>query len=131
MCVAGVMLMVACLTSNQIVRVRISLPAFSAFSVDVLWTSATRVPLPALKMSGWQNGKAAYLEIIMVTIEIYPEEEKPEWMKLGAWCYCWGESYDVFYVEIIGKNAAFLKTKGGRGHGWESFRKLHRGEQGK
>jgi hypothetical protein len=59
-------------------------------------------------------------------IEIYPECPKPDWMKVGAWCFCWGEAYDKFIVDKVGKNAAFLLTEGGLAHGWESFKKLHR-----
>lgn len=62
----------------------------------------------------------------MKTIEIYPDTPKPDWMKKGTWCYCWGEANDKFIVEIVGKNAAFLKTESGYDHGWESFTKLHR-----
>lgn len=46
-------------------------------------------------------------------------------MKVGAWCYCWGEAFDRFTVSQVGTNAAFLMI-GGRAHGWESFTKLHR-----
>ena len=53
-------------------------------------------------------------------IDIYPECEPPEWMEVGAWCYCWGEAQDKFTV------AALLLDSGGHCHGLESFTKLHR-----
>lgn len=61
-------------------------------------------------------------------IEVYPECSTPEWMKRGARCTCNGEGSQVYLVETIGKNMAFLMTLGGRGHGWESFTKLHKAE---
>ena len=62
----------------------------------------------------------------MPTIEIYLKCEKPDWMKVGAWCYCYGEAYDKFKVVMVLKNAAVLNTWGGKAHGTESFAKLHR-----
>ena len=60
-------------------------------------------------------------------IDIYPEVEKPEWVKVGAWCYCWGEGFDKFRIVTVGKNAAILEGwDNKRPQGWESFAKLHR-----
>lgn len=58
----------------------------------------------------------------MPTIEIYPEFPKPSWMKVGEWCYCWGEGDDVFRVAMVCDKGAVLD-----GHGMESYSKLHRG----
>jgi hypothetical protein len=67
----------------------------------------------------------------MPTIEIYPQCPKPDWMKVGATCFCLGEAQDVFIVDTVGNNAAFLVTSGKKrlGHGWESFTKLYKNIQ--
>ena len=64
----------------------------------------------------------------MTTIDIYPKCRKPSWLKVGVKCLCWGEGNDILTVVEIGKNAAFMEKGLGkyrRGHGWESFKKLH------
>lgn len=61
-------------------------------------------------------------------IEIYPECPKPNWIVVGAWCYCHGEAKDRFKIVRIGKNAAILENTNGNIHGWESFTKLHLGK---
>ena len=63
----------------------------------------------------------------MPTIEIYPNCPKPEWLVVGAWCYCRGEAFDRFTVEAVFDRAATLLTASGHAHGLESFGKLHRG----
>lgn len=60
--------------------------------------------------------------------EIYPECEKPHWLKKGAWTYCLGEGLEKYKVGEIGKNAAVLYNLRGECHGWESFTKLFRTE---
>ena len=62
----------------------------------------------------------------MPTIDIYPECQKPHWMKLGACCYCLGEGNEKFTVDRVFKNAATLLTASGCAHGMESFTKLYK-----
>lgn len=62
----------------------------------------------------------------MPTIEIYPEADKPKWLKPGAWCYCLGEAKDKFTIDKVFKNSATLLTASGNQHGLESFTKLYR-----
>lgn len=62
-------------------------------------------------------------------IEIYPECPKPDWIVVGAWCYCHGEGSDRFKIVHIGKNAAVLEKTNGSAQGWESFKKLHQGKE--
>ena len=61
-------------------------------------------------------------------IEIYPECEKPDWVKEGVDCHCHGEGgLTILTIKEIGENAAFLyKDKACTNmHGWESFTKLY------
>jgi hypothetical protein len=62
----------------------------------------------------------------MTTIEIYPDCPKPEWMEVGAWCYCLGEGNQKYTIEQVFNVSATLLTANGRGHGMESFNKLYR-----
>jgi hypothetical protein len=57
-------------------------------------------------------------------LEVYPDCEKPEWLRVGVKCKCWGEGEDILTVSSIGKNACRMK-KGDKDHGWESIKKLH------
>jgi hypothetical protein len=61
----------------------------------------------------------------MTTINIYPDCPKPEWMAVGAWCYCLGEGRDRFTVGVICDKAAALINAQGEEHGLESFTKLY------
>ena len=60
-----------------------------------------------------------------ITIELYPETPRPDWVKIGAICMCLGEGYDLYRIVQLRSNAAVLETLNGDCHGWESFSKLH------
>lgn len=62
-----------------------------------------------------------------ITIEIYPDCPKPDWMEVGAWCYCLGEGNDKYIVDQVFDVSATLLTGDGLYlHGRESFNKLYR-----
>ena len=61
----------------------------------------------------------------MPTIEIYPDCPTPDWMKVGATCFCLGEAQDVFTVAMVLDKAAVLTDAAGYNHGTESFTKLY------
>ena len=63
-----------------------------------------------------------------IVIETYPHCPKPDWMKVGAWCYCLGEAFDVFTVDMVLDKAAVLSTASGYAHGIESFTKLYQSQ---
>ena len=62
-------------------------------------------------------------------IEIYPVCKKPTWLRKGTKVHCLGDGLDVFKVDQIGNNAAFLIRLNGSWHGWESFNKLSKVEK--
>ena len=62
-------------------------------------------------------------------IEIYPKCEVPDWIKVGAKCYVWGEAFDLFTIAAIGKFAVLLNKSNGVCHGWESITKLHKNRE--
>lgn len=57
-------------------------------------------------------------------IDLYPECEKPEWIKIGVWCYCLGEGNDKFVIDTVERYTAIL-SDGRYCHGRESFSKLY------
>lgn len=62
-----------------------------------------------------------------IVIDLYPECEKPDWIKVGAICKCWGEANDLFIIDVVLQKSAVLSTIDGKYcHGCESFTKLHR-----
>jgi hypothetical protein len=62
----------------------------------------------------------------MTTINIYPDCTKPDWMEVGATCYCLGEGNDILTVSMVLDKAAVMLDAQGYAHGTESFTKLYK-----
>lgn len=62
-------------------------------------------------------------------LEIYPKCPKPDWLKVGVTCCCYGEGSERFKVDSIDEYnyRVWLVTVDGKyDQGWESFGKLFR-----
>lgn len=62
----------------------------------------------------------------MVTINIYPECTKPEWLNLQSKIYVWGEGIEIFTIDSLYEDRAILINEAGHCHGAESYTKIHR-----
>jgi hypothetical protein len=59
------------------------------------------------------------------TINIYPDCPKPDWVEIGAKCFCLGEAFDEFTITAIYDKAVSLIRLDGYCQGTESFTKIY------